>query len=89
MTKKRSRAGTEIPLYVIPQKVAEKIREWGDALYRISVKHKHWHHYNVTVRTKPLRRELLTRTITTRLQSPEKSETPLPQTKNRRRKCPA
>nr|WP_319376571.1 hypothetical protein [uncultured Methanoregula sp.] len=88
MTKKRSRTETEIPLYLIPQAVTEKVWEWGDVLYRISVKRTHWHHYNVTARTKPPRRELSTRRITAGSPAPEKSGTPLPQAKSRRRKCP-
>jgi len=38
--------------------VARQVRDWGDALYRISVRRTHWHHFNVTVRTKPVPREL-------------------------------
>ena len=59
MTKRRSRTENEIPLYLLPQAVARKVKEWGDAVYRISVKRTHWHHYNVTVRTKPVRKELV------------------------------
>jgi hypothetical protein len=57
-TKRRSRTEGEIPLYLLPQAVGRKVKEWGDAVYRISVKRTHWHHYNVTVRTKPVPREL-------------------------------
>jgi hypothetical protein len=38
--------------------VAEQVRDWGNAVYRISVRRTHWHHFNVTVRTKPVPREL-------------------------------
>jgi hypothetical protein len=58
VTRRRSRTGGEIPLWLLPQAVAWKVREWGDAVYRISVKRTHWHHYNVTVRTRPVRKEL-------------------------------
>jgi len=63
MTKARSRTETEIPLYLLPTKVAEKVQEWGGKLYRISVRRTHWHYYNVTVRTKPQRREIVLRDI--------------------------
>jgi len=56
-----SRSENEIPLYLLPHAVALKVQEWGDAVYRISVKRMHWHHYNVTVRTKRVPRELATR----------------------------
>jgi hypothetical protein len=61
MTKHRSRTEDEIPLFLLPQAVARKVKEWGDAVYRISVKRTHWHHYNVTVRTKPVPKELALR----------------------------
>lgn len=48
----------EIPLHLIPEAVARQVRDWGDAVYRISVRRTHWHHFNVTVRTKPVPREL-------------------------------
>lgn len=63
MKQKRSRTETEIPLYLLPQAVAKKVREWGNAVYRISVKRTHWHHFNVTVRTKPVPRELKTKAV--------------------------
>ena len=58
MTRKRSRTEREIPLHILPLVLTRTIREWGDALYRISVKRTHWHHFNVTVRTRPIPREL-------------------------------
>jgi len=61
MKKQRSRIMTEIPLHLIPQAVARQVRDWGDAVYRISVKRTHWHHFNVTVRTKPVPKELAAR----------------------------
>jgi len=61
MTTRRSKSEIEIPLYLIPHVIARQIKERGDAVFRISVKRTHWHHYNVTVRTKPLRRELRVR----------------------------
>ena len=58
MTRRRSRTESEIPLWLLPLALARTIREWGDALYRISVKRTHWHHYNISVRTKAIHREL-------------------------------
>ena len=59
LTTNRSRTESEIPLHLLPHAVARKVKEWGDAMYRISVKRTHWHHYNITVRTKPVPKELL------------------------------
>jgi hypothetical protein len=58
MTKRRSTRATEIPLYLLPQAIAHLIRERGEKVYRISVKRTHLHHYNVSVRTRSLPREL-------------------------------
>jgi hypothetical protein len=58
VTRRRSRTEGEIPLHILPLVIIRTIREWGDALYRISVKRTHWHHFNVTVRTRPIPKEL-------------------------------
>ncbi len=58
MKEHRLRIATEIPLYLLPLAIAHKVREWGNALHRISVKRTHLHHFNVTVRTKPVPKEL-------------------------------
>jgi len=58
MTARQSATETEIPLYLIPTAIARQINMWGEEVYRISVKRIHWHHYNITVRTKSLKREL-------------------------------
>ena len=49
---------TEIALHLLPYVIARQIRKIGDKICRISVKRTHWHHYNVTVRTKTVRKEL-------------------------------
>jgi len=48
----------EIPLFLLPHIISKQIRKTGSRIYRISVKRTHWHHYNVSVRTKALPREL-------------------------------
>lgn len=58
MDRVRSNDQKEIPLWLLPQVIAKQIRITGDRIYRISVKRTHWHHYNVSVRTKSLPREL-------------------------------
>lgn len=58
MTKSLSVRAAEIPLFLIPQVIARLIRLKGEAVYRISVVRTHWHHYNVSVRTKRIKREL-------------------------------
>ena len=58
MTKRRSTKATEIPLYLLPLAIARLIRERGEKVYRVSVKRTHYHHYNVSVRTRSLPKEL-------------------------------
>lgn len=49
---------TEIPLHILPTVIARQIWNVGDRIYRISVKRTHRHHYNISVRTKLIRKEL-------------------------------
>lgn len=58
MARDRSNDEKEIPLFLIPRIIATQIKKTGDRIYRISVKRTHWHHYNVSVRTKALPKEL-------------------------------
>jgi hypothetical protein len=58
MMRKRSNEVAEIPLKLLPVIIARQIRKMGARIYRISVKRTHFHHYNVSVRTKAIRKEL-------------------------------
>ncbi|MFZ1128488.1 hypothetical protein [Methanoregula sp.] len=58
MTKSKSVTEGEIPLYLLPRVLALHINRMGDSVYRISVKRTHWHHYNISVRTRSLPKEL-------------------------------
>jgi len=52
MAKSLSVQAAEVPLHLIPKVIAKLIQLKGEAVYRISVVRTHWHHYNVSVRTK-------------------------------------
>ncbi len=58
MTKSKSVTEGEIPLYLLPRALALQINRIGDSVYRVSVKRTHWHHYNISVRTRTLPMEL-------------------------------
>ena len=73
MPKSKSVTEGEIPLYLLPRAIARQITRFGDSVYRISVKRTHWHHYNVSVRTKSLPKEL-TPCRVARLDTPGKRE---------------
>ncbi|MFA4875881.1 MAG: hypothetical protein WC586_00580 [Methanoregula sp.] len=59
MARSRSNDEKEVPLFLLPHAIARQIRKTGDRIYRISVKRTHYHHYNVSVRTKTLPKELV------------------------------
>jgi hypothetical protein len=61
MTARRSATEIEIPLCLTPTAIARQIKTQGKAVYSISVKRTHLHHYNITVRTKSVNREFKTR----------------------------
>lgn len=52
MTKSISVQEAEVPLHLVPKIIAKLIQLKGEAVYRISIVRTHWHHYNVSVRTK-------------------------------------
>jgi hypothetical protein len=47
-----------IPLYLLPRAIARQIKRTGDSVNRVSVMRTHWHHYNVRVRTRRIKKEL-------------------------------
>jgi hypothetical protein len=61
MTNAKSTCATGIPLYLIPQTITRLIRTRGEKVYRISVVRTHYHHYNISVRTRLPPRELRVR----------------------------
>jgi hypothetical protein len=64
MTRSKSVTEREVPLYLLPRVIGRQICRIGDPVYRISIKRTHWHHYNISVRTKWLPRELAPARVT-------------------------
>jgi len=54
----RSNDERDVPLHLLPLLILQFVRQTGTRIYRISVKRTHWHHYNISVRTKSLPKEL-------------------------------
>jgi hypothetical protein len=48
----------DIPLYLIPHIVMRGVRRHGEGLERIDVCRTRCHFYNISIRTKPVKREL-------------------------------
>ena len=78
MAKSKSITEGEIPLYLLPRALALQINRMGESVYRISVKRTHWHHYNISVRTRSLPKELAPGNGT----GPVHSENPLSEDRN-------
>lgn len=64
MTMSKSVTQGGIPLFLLPRAIALHINRIGESVYRISVKRTHWHHYNISVRTKSLPKELAPARVT-------------------------
>ena len=58
MTHAKSSRVTGIPLYLVPRAITRIIRERGEKVYRISVVRTQFHHYNISVRTRFIPREI-------------------------------
>ncbi|MFA6226832.1 MAG: hypothetical protein WC620_11845 [Methanoregula sp.] len=69
MPKSKSVTEGEVPLYLLPHAITRHISRIGDSMYRIRVKRTHWHYYNISVRTKPLPKELAPARVTRRVDS--------------------
>jgi hypothetical protein len=59
MTPAKSTRATEVPLYVIPHAIRQLLRKRGENVYRISVVRTRYHHYNISLRTRSLPKELM------------------------------
>ncbi len=58
VTPVKSARATDIPLYLVPRAITRMIRERGEKVYRISVVRARFHHYNISVRTRWIPREI-------------------------------
>jgi hypothetical protein len=58
MPRRPAKIEQDIPLYLIPDIMKREIRTHGDELERVTVRKTRRHFYNVSIRTKPIKREL-------------------------------
>ena len=49
----------DIPLFLVPHKIQEGIRNHGEDLERVIVSRGGSHFYNISIRTRPVKRELV------------------------------
>lgn len=58
MPRRTATVERDIPLFLIPHMVLREVRKQGEELERIIVRKTGSHFYNISVRTRPIKREL-------------------------------
>lgn len=58
MPRRPARIEWEVPLYLISHKIQQGVISHGEELERMVVDRTHRHHYNISIRTRPVKREL-------------------------------
>ncbi len=60
MPRRQTTIGRDIPLFIVPHIIMQKIRTHGENLERVIVRKSGSHYYNISIRTRPVKRELKT-----------------------------
>jgi hypothetical protein len=60
MPRRQTTIGRDIPLFIVPHVIMQKIRTHGENLERVIVRKSGSHYYNISIRTRPVKRELKT-----------------------------
>jgi len=60
MPRRQTTIGRDIPLFIVPHVIMQKIRRHGENLERVIVRKSGSHYYNISIRTRPVKRELKT-----------------------------
>ena len=58
MPRRQTTIGRDIPLFIVPHIIMQKIRRHGENLERVIVRKSGSHYYNISIRTRPVKREL-------------------------------
>ena len=58
MPRRQTTIGRDIPLFIVPHVIMQKIRRHGENLERVIVRKSGSHYYNISIRTNPVKREL-------------------------------
>jgi len=62
MPRRQTTTDRDIPLFIVPHRIMKRIRRHGEALERVIVRKSGSHYYNISIRTRPVKRELKVRT---------------------------
>jgi hypothetical protein len=58
MPRRPAQVERDVPLYLISHKIRQGVNTHGEELDRIVVNRTRCHHYNISIRTRPVKREL-------------------------------
>lgn len=61
MPHRQTTTDRKIPLFIVPHMIMKRIRRHGEALERVIVRKSGSHYYNISIRTRPVKRELKVR----------------------------
>jgi hypothetical protein len=61
MPRRQTTVEREVPLFLIPHMIMKRIRQHEEAMERIIVRKVGRHYYNISIRTRPVKRELMER----------------------------
>ncbi|HNX17395.1 MAG TPA: hypothetical protein PKM50_03590 [Methanoregula sp.] len=60
MPRRPAEVSPDVPLFLIPHVIRQRIRLYGDRVERVTVKKASHHFYTVSIRTWPVKREFAT-----------------------------
>lgn len=69
MPRSQSKTEPDIPLFLIPHVIQRQIRLYGENVERVVVRNSVSHFYNISIRTRAIKRELFGRRAETRDQA--------------------
>jgi len=58
MPRRQTTTDRDIPLFIVPHVIMQRIRTHGENLERVIVRKSGSHYYNISIRTRPVKREL-------------------------------
>lgn len=61
MPRRQMTVEREVPLFLVPHMIMKRIRQHSEAMERIIVRKTCSHYYNISIRTRPVKRELMAR----------------------------
>jgi hypothetical protein len=58
MPRRQTTVERDVPLFIVPHMIMKRIRKHGENLERVIVRKSGSHYYNISIRTRPVKREL-------------------------------